>query len=307
MKRIDIKTGFICNNNCIFCVQANNKCTGNRSFEEIKKDLIEAKKRCDSVTFTGGEVTIRDDFLRLVYLAKKIDYKYIQIQSNGRMFYSFDFCKNTIIAGANEFALAIHGYCSRQHDYLTNSKGSFNQVTTGIKNLRKLGAKVIMNCVVVKDNYKDLEKIAKLFVKLDIQQFQFAFVHAMGNAWLNYEKVVPKMSDVMPYIKKGLDIGIKAKINVMTEAIPFCMMQGYEDYIAEKIIPETEIRGKKWQNTNDFTTQRKISCKIKFPQCKECKYDNMCEGPWRDYPEKMGTKEFIAVKKNNLFNNTITN
>jgi radical SAM protein with 4Fe4S-binding SPASM domain len=296
MKRVDIKTGFLCNNNCIFCVQADNKCTGNRTYEEIKTDLIEARKRCETVTFTGGEVTIRNDFIKLIILAKKLDYKYIQIQSNGRMFYSFDFCKQTIIAGANDFALAVHGYCAKQHDYLTKSEGSFNQVTTGIQNLRKLGAKVIMNCVVVKDNYKDLEKIAKLFVELDVQQFQFAFVHAMGNAYLNYEKVVPRMTNIMPYIKKGLDIGISAKINVMTEAIPLCMMQGYEDYIAEKIIPETEIRGKEWQNTNDFTTQRKTSGKIKFSQCKECKYDNICEGPWRDYPEKMGSDEFIAVK-----------
>lgn len=45
VKRVDIKTGFICNNNCLFCVQADNKCTGNRTFEEIKKDLEECRKR----------------------------------------------------------------------------------------------------------------------------------------------------------------------------------------------------------------------------------------------------------------------
>ena len=37
MKRVDIKTGFLCNNNCYFCVQAQNKCSGNRSLDEIKK------------------------------------------------------------------------------------------------------------------------------------------------------------------------------------------------------------------------------------------------------------------------------
>jgi len=78
--------------------------------------------------------------------------------------------------------------------------------------------------------------------------------------------------------------------------MPYCIMKGYEVYVAEKVIPETEIRGIPHQNTNDFTTQRKKLGKAKFPQCKECKYDSVCEGPWKDYPEKRGSSEFKAVK-----------
>ena len=176
-KRVDIKTGFICNNNCRFCVQADNKCKGNRSFEEIKKDLIDSRKRCNGVVLTGGEVTIRKDFFDIVKLAKELGYEIIQIQTNGRMFASLDFCKKTIQAGATEFSPAIHGYCKEQHDFLTRTKGSFAQTVKGIKNLRSLGVYVLTNTVVVKSNYRDLPEIAKLLVKLDVDQFQFAFVH----------------------------------------------------------------------------------------------------------------------------------
>jgi MoaA/NifB/PqqE/SkfB family radical SAM enzyme len=93
LKRLDIKTGFVCNNNCLFCVQADNKCSGNRTFEEIKKDLIDSKKRCDGVVLTGGEVTIRKDFFEIVALAKELGYKTIQVQSNGRILSSMEFCK----------------------------------------------------------------------------------------------------------------------------------------------------------------------------------------------------------------------
>ncbi|MFT4304445.1 MAG: radical SAM protein [Candidatus Woesearchaeota archaeon] len=293
MKRLDIKTGFICNNNCIFCVQADNKYTGNRSNQAIKKDLIESRKRCEGVVFTGGEVTIRTDFLELVKFANDLGYRSIQIQSNGRMFSSLEFCKKTILAGATEFSPSLHGYCEKQHDLLVNASGSFNQVMKGIKNLKSLGCKVITNTVVVKQNYKDIPKIAKLLVQLGVNQFQFAFVHAMGNAWKNKESVVPKMSIVSPYIKKGLQIGIDAGKMVMVEAIPYCMMQGYENYIAEKFMPETEIRGKKIQNTNDFGFQRKVQGKTKFSQCKKCRYNSICEGVWHDYADIYGGKEFV--------------
>lgn len=293
-KRVDVKTGFTCNNNCLFCVQADNKCKGNRSFAEIEKDLIESRERCSGVVFTGGEVTIRKDFFDLVKLAKELGYNTIQIQTNGRMFASLDFCKRTIEAGATEFSPALHGYCKEQHDFLTRSE-SFMQTIKGIKNLKSLGQYVLTNTVVVKSNYRNIPQIAKLLVKLDVNQFQFAFVHPMGNALKNFDSMVPRMTLAAPYIHQGLQIGIDAGKQVMAEAMPYCHMKGYEDYVSEKVIPETEIRGKKHQNTDSFTTQRISEGKVKFPQCKKCKYDHICEGPWKEYPEGLGHDEFRVV------------
>lgn len=295
-KRVDIKTGFICNNNCRFCVQADNKLKGNRSFEDIKKDLKDSRKRCDSVVLTGGEVTIRDDFFDIVKLTRDLGYKTIQIQTNGRMFSSLEFCKKTIEAGATEFSPALHGDCAEQHDFLTRAKGSFSQTVKGIRNLKSLDAPFLTNTVVVKPNYRNVPKIAKLLIKLNVDQFQFAFVHPMGRAWENFDPIVPCFSLAAPYILKGLQIGINAGKRAMAEAMPYCFMQGYENCISEKRIPDAEIRGAKHQNTDDFTKQRQIYGKAKFPQCKECKYDSICEGPWKEYPEKRGNKEFVAVK-----------
>ncbi len=208
------------------------------------------------------------------------------------MFSSMEFCKKTIEAGATEFSPALHGYCEEQHDFLTRAKGSFKQTVKGIKNLKSLGAYVITNTVVVKPNYRNCEQIARLLVKLDVDQFQLAFVHPMGNAWENFDSIVPCISLAAPFIHKGLDVGIVAGKKVMAEAMPYCMMEGYEKYVAEQNIPETEIRGKKFQNTNNFTEQRLKLGKIKFEQCKNCSYDDRCEGPWKEYSDERGNDDF---------------
>lgn len=295
-KRVDIKTGFLCNNNCVFCVQAHNKLKGNRSFEEIKKDLIDSRKRCNGVILTGGEVSIRKDFLDIVRLAKELGYEDIQIQTNGRMFCSLEFCKKTIEAGATQFSPALHGYCAAQHDYLTRDPGSFKQTVRGIQNMRSLGITILTNTVVVKSNYRDIPKIANLLVNLDVDQFQFAFVHPIGNAMKNYESVVPVMSLAAPYIHKGIEIGMLSGKRVMAEAIPYCMMRGYEQYVAERMIPDTEIRGKKHQNVDDYGEQRKSEGKAKFKQCKNCSDYDICEGPWKEYPEYFGDEEFKPIR-----------
>lgn len=294
-KRADIKVGFLCNNNCRFCVQAQKRHLGNKTTEQIKNDLMEARKTCSGVVFTGGEPLIRKDILELISYAHNLDFKTIQIQTNGRMLAYMKLCKDLIKAGVTEFSPALHGPTAELHEFLTRSPGSFKQTVQGIKNLKKLGQLVITNTVVVKPNYRHLPEIARLLVNLKVDQFQFAFVHPLGNAYRYYDSVVPVMSMAAPYVHKGLQIGIDAGIKVMAEAMPYCMMHGYEKYISEDYIPLAEIRGVNYF-VKDYGEWRVREGKAKFPQCKECKYKVVCEGPWREYPERKGNKEFQPVK-----------
>jgi len=292
-KKADIKVGYSCNNNCLFCVQGGKRSLyPDKTTEEIKKILKEARETCQGVVFTGGEPTVRPDFLELAAYAKSLGFKKIQAQSNGRMFAYEKFCKDAVTAGVNEFALALHGHIPELHNYLTNSE-SFYQTVAGIKNLKKLDQMVILNTVVTKSNYRHLPEIAKLLVSLGVNQFQFAFVHALGTAQDNFLSVVPKMSMVMPYVKRGLDIGEKAGIKAMTEGIPYCLMAGYEDFVAEKTIPSTNIF--EFGTKVDFDKLRPSLAKMKGKNCEKCNCFASCEGPWREYPERFGWDEFKPI------------
>jgi len=293
-RRVDLKVGFSCNNNCRFCVQAHNRAFGDKSTEYLKKEMKDARRRNIDIVFTGGEPTIRSDILELVSYARKLGYEIIQIQTNGRRFFYKEFCKQMIDAGANEFSPAVHGHIPELHDFLTRSKGSFIQTITGIKNLKKLGQRIITNTVVTKPNYRYLPEIARLLVKLRVDQFQLAFVHPIGNAYKNFDSIVPRISMAAPFIKEGLQIGIDAGITVMAEAMPYCLMKGYENYISERYIPPTEIRDAGFV-IDDFTTAKKIHGKAKFEQCKKCKFNDICEGPWKEYPERFGSEEFTPI------------
>jgi|GEM_PF-233226 len=298
MKRADIKVGFSCNNHCLFCVQGKKRDKfGDKELGEIKKEMDQAIKDCQGIVLTGGEPTIRPDILEIVGYAKKLGFQVIQIQSNGRMFAYQDFCEKAIKSGANEFSPALHGHISDLHDYLTTAKGSFDQTVKGIQNLKKLGQKVVTNTVITKSNYRHLPEIAKLLVSLGVDQYQFAFVHPLGSAYENFGSIVPRMSLIEPFIKRGLDIGIKKGKIVMTEAIPYCFMKNYEGFIAERIIPETKIFDYR-KIVDDFTKARQNEGKAKGKNCQNCFYNKICEGPWREYPEKLGWAEFVHVKNN---------
>ncbi len=296
MERVDIKIGFQCNNLCQFCVQGDKRFKfKNRVLKEIKESLDQAKKEGSTgVVFTGGEPTIHPDILSAIKYAKDLGFKNIQIQSNGRMFAYLNFCKELIKAGANEFSPALHSSKPEIHDELTSSPGAWQQVVQGIKNLKALGQYILTNTVINSKNYQDLPDLAQLFVYLGVNQFQFAFVHILGTAAKNKEWIVPKMSEVMPFVKKGLDIGKKAGKIVMAEAIPYCLMNGYENYIAEKIMPETKIVDAEGI-IESFSDYRLAQGKAKREECKICKYFKICEGPWKEYPEIFCWDEFRPV------------
>ncbi len=292
MDRIDVKCGFQCNNRCYFCVQGDKRHKyGNKTTEQVKQILDDGIKDADSIVFTGGEVTIRSDFVELVAHAKSLGFRLIQVQTNGRLFADKAFCERLIEAGANEFSPALHGHRPDLHDFLVNAKGAFKQTVKGIQNLKALGQPIVMNSVITRPNYRHLPDMARLFSALKVDQFQFAFVHALGSAEQNFEMIVPRKSLVEPYVKKGLSVGLKAGCRVMTEAIPYCFMSGYEAFVAERYIPHTKIIDAEHVVEN-YTDYRWNEGKLKGPPCKKCAYNDVCEGPWREYPEAFGWDEF---------------
>ncbi len=298
IKRVALFVGYTCINNCRFCVVADKRIYPDKSSQQIKDELSDAyRKGAREVVFTGGEFTIRNDVFEIVAFAKKLGYLIIQAQTSGRMFSSIDFCKKIILAGMNEFSPALHGHTAQLHDFLTRRKGSFRQTVLGIYNIKKITRgriRILTNTVVNKYNYKFLPQIADLLIKLGVNQYQFAFVHALGNAERNFKTVVPKKSKVMPYLKKGLDMGAKRGMLVMAEAIPLCLMKGYEKYVSEFYIPSTEIR-ERGRTVDKFEEVRVKEGKVKFSKCKICKYYNICEGPWKEYPQFYGEDEFEPV------------
>lgn len=294
--RIDIKVTFRCNNKCDFCAQGHKRdAITDRPRARVFKDMADAYKRgARGVVFTGGEPTMHPEIVAFVAEAKRLGFSQIQLQTNGRTFAYKSLLEKLKAAGANEISPSLHGAKPETHDGLTHSPGSFLQTVTGIRNAAALGMNIITNSVITSANYKELPALAELLVRLGVSQYQFAFVHIVGTALENRDWVVPRKSVIMPWVKKGLDVGIKRGIPCYTEAIPFCLMKGYEQCVAETMIPEGAVAdGEKF--IESYGDYRRTEGKQKAPACRKCRYYKVCEGPWREYPEQYGWKEFRPV------------
>jgi len=75
IKKTVIFIGYKCNNNCLFCINADKRELPNKTTKKIKNEMIEAKKRGTTyIELIGGETTIRPDILELINFAKKVKF-----------------------------------------------------------------------------------------------------------------------------------------------------------------------------------------------------------------------------------------
>lgn len=293
-KSLNLKVGYLCNNNCLFCAQSDNKKLRNPKIDNLKGEILKASTYCDKIIFTGGEPTIRKDLLSLIEYAKSLGFKRLQLQSNIRKLHSYEYCRELIAAGINEFAPSLHGHNSKSHDLLTGRKESFDQTIKGLSNLHLLDQYVITNTVITSFNYRHLQSIADLLISHNVAQIQFAYIHNVGNGKVNMDTLTPKIADILPYVFSAIRTVITNNVKCMIESIPICLMKEFSKYCSEYFMPKIEVRDTHYVDV-DFEYTRKYKLKIKTLKCESCILYNTCEGAWIEYIQKFGDGEISPI------------
>lgn len=301
MKTLDIKLTYRCNNDCTYCCQDRQlrKKTSDLTTEEVNEILeVEVAKglKIDKVVLTGGEPTINKDLLEIVKLIKLYGVRIIQLQTNAKSLNNMDTCRKLVDSGVNSFGISLHGATDTIHELFTNTPHSFEQTVQSLKNLKKIKeCKVSLNTVVTNFNIDKLGDIIKYVQDEGLaDSLQLAFIHLTGKAEACKNEII-KITDAANAIKHAISTYGDGTIKIFTEAIPFCLMSGYEKNVAEAYNSGEVLVYDKFKN-REFTKLRKTMFKGKGPSCWKCIFSNMCEGPWIEYPELLGFDEFIPVR-----------
>ena len=303
-----IFAGYRCNNRCTFCINYDKRKIHYPSYLDVKKEILSAKKRGRTyLEIIGGEPTVRPDIISLIKYAKELNFDTIMIATNGRMLSYEDFARTILKAGLNSIIFSIHGHTAKLHDLLTQAPGSFEQLNKGVKNvqriIKELNLKVSLgtNTTIVKQNYKYLPQIGEYIRNLGLYNAEFIFVDpSYGGAYNDFERIVPRISDVAPFVHKCLDIGKKYKIpHWHIRYVPLCHFQNYLDQISElqeiQNYSSVEHIAPDFYNPN-VSENRKLIGRLKPERCQGCKLHNQCEGIWKEYLKHYGNKELKPVK-----------
>jgi MoaA/NifB/PqqE/SkfB family radical SAM enzyme len=189
MKTYDLKVGYACNNKCKHCVieDSKNKLIQkgeryNLTTEEIFHLIDEACTQGVSViVLTGGEVTIREDFDKIIQKCKQKNL-YISIQTNGRTLSNPEIINIINTVDKIRLIVALHGARNETHDSITQIDGSFAETCLGIKKMVAMHKDVILKVVISKINQNELSSIISLSSEMGVKYV--TFVDAPGHEML---------------------------------------------------------------------------------------------------------------------------
>lgn len=297
----DIKLNYLCNNCCIHCNVSDLRERiekGGRGFEPSTAEIIRRitafrNQGVEAITLTGGEPTLRKDFIKIVRHAARLG-MFIGIQTNGRLLSYMKQAEIFAHTGAH-FVVSVHGSSSEVHDSITGVAGSFQQTEQGIHNLLSLGCSVSVNCVISRKNMGDLVETAWHFHSIGVNRINFVFPQITGNALLFFDEVVPRFPELKSGITALIDFADRRRgtLNLKFHNFPLCTINGRVDLSLDGDLKNVESRLKNLNlEERNWGEDRSKELKTKFEKCDACAYNETCEGVWREYAARFGEEAF---------------
>ncbi len=300
--KIVLFTGYACNNNCVFCIDADKRALPQKSTAELLRETVRARNRGAYILeIIGGESTIRPDFNRVVAAAKKLGVPQVSCATNGRVFADPAAAKKIVASGIDSIIFSVHGPNARVHDALTRAPGSFAQLKRGLENLRALGfTRIGGNTTVVKRNMAALPALARFYLKHGINNVEYIFVDpTYGGAKNNFGKLVPRISEAAPYMRAALALGRAAGMDQWkARYVPLCHFGDCLGQISEtneRKLFLTEHWAPDFRNTDAIGSRAAVS-RQKTARCRGCKLYGACEGIWAEYLKVYGDRELKRMK-----------
>ena len=146
-----------------------------RVLEVVRRDA-----RCPSVSFTGGEPTLRPALPRLVRHAKKVGLK-VNLISNGQRL-DEERVAALAEAGLDSVQLSLEGPSAALHDSIVGKPGAFSRLWDGLDRLRARGVRVHTNTTLSRRNLGAAEGIVDLVADRGLERLTMNLVIPCGSA-----------------------------------------------------------------------------------------------------------------------------
>lgn len=219
-----------CNLRCAFCYGGSSgagrpaNAAGEMATEEIERILakIFLQARVPSVSFTGGEPTLRPDLCRLVGYARGLGLR-VNLITNGTLLTAV-LARDLAAAGLDTAQVSLEGVTPATHDTVTGVPGSFDRTLAGVAHLEACGIPVHTNTTLNQRNLEDCRRMPR-FVReeLGLDKFSMNLVIPSGTA-LAREDLLVRYSEVGPLVEDVMKESRRLEVEFMWYSpTPLCL------------------------------------------------------------------------------------
>lgn len=150
-----------CNLKCRHCYICQDKTGVEFSFKKAKSIIDELKSMgCLYLILSGGEIFMREDFFDIASYARRQDFA-LRLMTNGTL---INESVGKDIASLHPLTVEMSIYAANKdlHDAITSVAGSFDKTIKAIELLRRIGIKVVVKFLIMKDNVGEFSAVKSL-------------------------------------------------------------------------------------------------------------------------------------------------
>ncbi|MFH1663405.1 MAG: radical SAM protein [archaeon] len=215
--QIEITTA--CNLKCTMCEHSFMQEIGkNLNFSEFKK-IIDENKNVQVINLTGiGESLLNPEFIEMVKYAKSKGI-YVWFNDNFTLM-NREKAEKLIDLGADFIILSLDGATKEVYEKIRGG-ANFEKVTANFAGLRELrdkknlsNPKLGISMVVLKENYKEIEKMVELAKELKADNLMYSSIVLSDNTG-NLSLGNLEEKETMPFVESGKKTAEELKVNVI--------------------------------------------------------------------------------------------
>lgn len=235
----EIAVTYRCQNRCTFCYADAPK--RGRDVPEMTTaevctiiDRIFDEAHCPTVSFTGGEPTLRPDLPELVAYARAKGMR-VNLITNGFKCADEGFVADLAKAGLHSAQVSIEGGSSEVHDAITQHPGSFERAVAGVGHLRGATIHTHTNTTICGGNRHYLLELVNFIAdELESEYFSMNMVIRTGTALSHSEDDI-RYTEIGPIIesvqRRASEKGVRL---VWYSPVPYCLFNPVQANLGSK-------------------------------------------------------------------------
>lgn len=261
-RNILVTFAFECNLACSFCmvedVLGRNPGMSLQAFQDFVA-RGEGLEEVSRVVLSGGEVTLDEQLLDYVAVARRIEgVRHVRIQTNAMKLGSARFVARLVEAGVDEFFVSVHGGTPKTCDDITRVPGSFQAIRRGLQTLASHDVRLFTNTCIVDSNFRELPAIVELVSNYKPVGMDF------WNLWPRLDPTDERgfhapVGDVRPHLLQALDRTDELGIRSVVKWFPRCLL-GNHGHKLDNSQPTVLVNDDYWTAAPKFS----------------CLYDDVC-------------------------------